>query len=165
MGRFATGVAVLAARDGDGVHGMTASAVTSVSLEPPLVLVCVGKQTRMSRVIRRARGFAINILTQDQEALSRYFAGVWPAAPPPTFRFVPWTGGPRLVGALAAIGCRTERTLQAGDHWIVLGRVVALRGGDPSARPLLFFGGRYRRLSEGEAAPGPALRTDDAVRA
>lgn len=163
MGRFATGVTVVGAEQGGEVHGMTANAVTSVSLDPLLVLVCIARQARMMRFVERSGGFSVNILSHDQEALSRYFAGSWGSASPPEFRFVPWEGGPRLVGALGALGCRVERLVEAGDHWIALGRVEALHEGDPGAEPLLFYGGQYRRLSALEAAPAPDLWADDAV--
>jgi len=159
MGLFATGVTVVAAEHDGETHGMTANAVTSVSLDPLLLLVCVGRRTRMSRWLERAGGFTVNILTQDQEALCRYFAGTWSHDAPPEFRFVPWQGGPRLVAALAALGCRRQRLIEAGDHWIVLGRVIALHEGDAAAQPLLFYGGRYCRLSPVEAAPAPDLWT------
>lgn len=164
VGLLATGVTVVAAQQGDEIHGMTANAVTSVSLDPLLVLVCVGKYARMNRFMRSAGGFSINILSEDQEVLSRYFAGSWKLRTPPEFRFAPWQGGPRLVGSLAAVGCRMDRSIDAGDHWIVLGRVVALHEGDPTARPLLFFGGRYRRLAELEAPAPPEEWSNDAVR-
>lgn len=163
MGLFATGVTVVAARHEGEIHGMTANALTSVSLDPLLVLVCVGKQARMNRFIQHAGGFSINILSEDQEALSRYFAGSWKPVTPPEFRFAPWEGGPRLVGCLASVGCLTDRFIEAGDHRIVLGRAVALHHGDPSARPLLFFGGRYRRLTEAEGPAVPEEWSDDAV--
>lgn len=163
MGLFATGVTVLAAQHGEDVHAMTANAVTSVSLDPLLVLACIGKQARMMRVIEQAAGFSINILSEDQEVLSRYFAGAWKQTTPPEFRFVPWQGGPRLIGALASIGCVSERAVEAGDHWILLGRVVALQEGDPAARPQLFYAGAYRRLSEREVTTAPDLWTDQAV--
>ncbi len=164
MGRFATGVTVIAAQHGAEIHGITANAVTSVSLEPLMVLVCVDKRARMNRFIESAGGFSINVLSEDQEALSRFFAGSWTLSSAPEFRFVPWVGGPRLVGALGAIGCTVERSVDAGDHWIVLGRVEALYEGDPSGRPLTFYSGRYRRLSEAEGAPAPEEWTTDAVR-
>ena len=163
MGLFATGVTVVAAQHGGEMHGMTANAVTSVSLEPLLVLVCIAREARMMRFVEQAGGFSINILTHDQEVLSRYFAGSWTPASPPEFRFLPWEGGPRLVGALGTLGCRTERRIEAGDHWIVLGRVTALHEGDPGGQPLLFYGETYRRLSALEAVPAPDLWTDDAV--
>lgn len=163
MGFFATGVTVLAAQHDDDVHGMTANAITSVSLDPLLVLACVGKRARMYSFIQQAGGFSINILTHDQEVLSRYFAGSWKPSTPPEFRFTPWKGGPRLVGALASIGCHTEQSIEAGDHWIVLGRVIALHEGDASAQPLVFYAGRYRRLSDVEAAAAPDMWRDKAV--
>lgn len=162
MGYFGTGVTVLAAQHGEDLHAMTANAVTSVSLEPLLVLACISTRARMLPFIERSGGFSINVLTEDQEVLSRYFAGAWAQAPP-EFRFVPWQGGPRLIGALAAIGCVTERTVEAGDHWVVLGRVVALQEGDPAARPLLFYAGAYRRLSDLEVAAAPDLWADRTV--
>jgi flavin reductase (DIM6/NTAB) family NADH-FMN oxidoreductase RutF len=163
MGLFATGVTLVAAQHGDEIHGMTANAVTSVSLDPLLVLVCVAKGARMNRFMQNAGGFSINILSEDQEALSRYFAGSWNPPAPPEFRFAPWEGGPRLVGCLASVGCLTDRFIEAGDHWIVVGQVVALHQGDPTARPLTFLGGRYRRLTEAEGPAVPEAWSDDAV--
>lgn len=164
MGLFPTGVTVLAAQHGEDIHGMTANAVASVSLEPLLLLACVAKSARMNSFIERSGGFSLNVLSADQEVLSRYFAGSWKVTPPPEFRFTPWDGGPRLVGSLATIGCRLDRSIEAGDHWIVLGRVIALHEGDRSARPLLFFAGRYRRLSDlAEGVPAEPW-SDEAVR-
>lgn len=153
MGRFATGVTVVAVEAAEGVHGMTANAVTSVSLEPPLVLVCVDRRARMHRHLAMERPFTINILRQEQEPLSRYFSGSWPYPTPPEFRFQHWEHGPLLVGALAALGCRMDRLLEAGDHTVVLGRVMGLHEGE-GGLPLVFFGGRYRRLVEAEAYAG-----------
>jgi flavin reductase (DIM6/NTAB) family NADH-FMN oxidoreductase RutF len=164
MGRFATGVTVVAAEHHGEIHGMTANAVTSVSIEPLVVLVCVDKRARMTRFIQQAGGFSINMLSEEQEALSQFFAGTWRHAGAPEFRFVPWVGGPRLVGSLAAIGCRVDRFVEAGDHWIVLGDVEGLDEGDPAGRPLIFYGGRYRRLTEAEGPPAPEEWTAAAVR-
>lgn len=164
MGRFATGVTVIAAEHDGEIHAMTANAVTSVSLDPLIVLVCIDKQARMNRFIQRAGGFSISVLSEDQEALSRFFAGTWRHASPPEYRFVPWVRGPRLVGTLAAIGCRVDRTVEAGDHWIVLGAVEGLEESDPAGRPLIFFGGRYRRLTETEGPAAPEEWNAAAVR-
>jgi len=155
MGRFGTGVTVIVAEHNAEIHAMTANAITAVSLDPLLILVCVDKRARMTGFIQRASGFSINVLSEDQEPLSRFFAGSWKVPSPPEFRFVPWVGGPRLVGALAALGCAVERSVEAGDHRIVLGRVRALHQGDPSGRPLIFYRGHYRRLSEAEGGPAP----------
>lgn len=157
MGMFATGVTVVAAQRGDEIHGMTANAFASVSLDPLLVLVCIATRTRMDGFIRQSGGFSVNFLSADQEPLSRYFANVWKPSAPPEFRFESWEGGPRLVGSLASVGCTVDHSVDAGDHRVVLGRVVALHEGDPAGIPLLFFSGKYRRLSEleGAAAPEP----------
>lgn len=163
MGLFPTGVTVLAAQHRDDIHGMTANAVASVSLEPLLLLACVAKGARMNGFIERSGGFSLNILSADQEALSRYFAGSWEGTSPPEFRFMPWEGGPRLVGSVASIGCRLDRSIEAGDHWIVLGQVIALHEGDRSVRPLLFFAGRYRRLSDLDEGVPAEPWSDEAV--
>src|SRR5712691_6428314 len=139
MGLFATGVTVMAADVQGKVHGMTANAVTSLSLEPMLLLVCVGKQARMAGYLKGLSGFSINVLRDGQEALSRYFASAKEPADAPPHGFVPWQGGPRLEGCLAAIGCLLEEVLECGDHWIVIGRVVALYQGTEPPEPLLFF--------------------------
>src|SRR3989454_745029 len=102
-----------------------------------------------------------HVLAEDQEPLSRYFSGAWPHQAPPEFRFVPWPGGPRLVSALAAVGCVVDRRVEAGDHSIVLGRVVALHEDGQHPRPLLFYGGRYRRLTEAEPPTVPPEQWPD----
>ncbi len=153
MGLFATGVAVMTAAGSRGPHGMTVNAVMSVSLDPLLVCVSVNRAARMLPILRHAGAFALNVLAEDQQPLSRYFAEAWPHATPPEHRFEPWVGGPRLVGCLAAVGCRVERRLDGGDHELVLGRALALYQAAPPLRPLLFFGGRYHRLREPAAAP------------
>src|SRR3989442_8328639 len=138
LGLFATGVTVLAAQHDDEIHGMTANAVTSVSLDPLLVLVCVGKHARMNHFIQGAGGFSINVLAEDQEPLSRYFSGAWPHQAPPEFRFVPWPGGPRLVGALAAMGCVVDRRGGGAAAPPLRGGGVAPPGSGPAPPPLPF---------------------------
>ncbi|MDR5684038.1 MAG: flavin reductase family protein [Armatimonadota bacterium] len=153
MGLFATGVTVVTAHGADGVHGMTANAVMSVSLDPLLVCVSIDRRARMNDFLQRAGGFALNILTDEQQALSQYFAGAWPHERPPEYRFEPWVGGPRLVGVLAAVGCAVHDVLPGGDHRLFLGRVLALHRSPGRLSPLLFFGGRYHRLRQAETAP------------
>lgn len=150
MGLFATGVTVLAvATDDDEIIGMTANAVTSVSLEPTLILVCVGKEANISRPLLEAPGFTLSFLSETQEALSNYFAGFWnDEIPPPAFEFVQWEGGPLLAGAIGAVSCRRYEVYEGGDHWIVLGEVTHVYRADDNARPLLFFRGEYRALAE-----------------
>src|SRR5438093_7079198 len=98
LGRFVTGVTVITTEIDGQVRAMTANSFTSLSLEPPLVLFCVGKSTNTGRVIQSAAGFSVNILCQGQQALSTYFAGGWTESQPPAFSFVKWMGGPRLDG-------------------------------------------------------------------
>ena len=159
MGQFATGVTVVAAMHGDHLHAMTANSVTSLSLDPPLVILCLARQTHMVDELRQAEGFSINILREDQQALSSYFAGRWSAAAPPYFRFAPWEGGPLLEGCVAAVGCVVHDWLDGGDHWIVLGRVVALYKDPEAGRPLLFHAGAYRHL-DADVQPAPEIDED-----
>src|SRR3990170_3437319 len=147
IGLFATGVTVVAVEAADGVVGMTANAVTSVSLDPMGVLVCVDHQARLAAQLPEGREFSINILRDDQEVLSRYFSGGWRDLPKPEFRFLPWGEAPRLVGSLAAVRCIVDRRCDGGDHWIVVGRVLDLFEDASQANPLLFFAGRYRHLA------------------
>jgi flavin reductase (DIM6/NTAB) family NADH-FMN oxidoreductase RutF len=157
VGLFATGVTVIAVvHDDDELHAMTANAVTSLSLDPPLVVFCLAKRARMVDELKRANGFSINLLREDQQPLSDYFAGrrIWPTPPP--FRFVGWEGGPRLEGCIGAIACRLEECLEGGDHFIVVGRVIGLYQSPEPRRPLLFYAGTYRHL-DSEAVPAPDL--------
>lgn len=157
IGSFATGVTVIAADVGGEVRAMTANAVSSVSLDPVLVLVCVGKQAMMAASLEQTNSFSINILRDEQQALSNFFAGIWEEDAPPPFRFVPWEGSPRLEGCLAALCCERHQVVDGGDHWMVIGRVVALHQGIEPRRPLLFYGGRYGRLDTAESPPAPDL--------
>ncbi len=155
IGLFATGVTIVATESEGEIHAMTANAVTSLSLDPALVIVCIGKQARLIDFLASASGFSISILREDQRSLSNYFANMWEESAPPPFRFVPWEGGPRLEGCLAAVGCERHQVLDGGDHWIVVGRLLALHQGVPPLNPLLFYGGRYGRLTQDDKAPVP----------
>ena len=162
IGLFATGVTVITTRLGDTVHGMTANAVSSVSLDPTLLLVCIDRRARMHDLIREAGVFAVNILAADQEAISGHFAGRKKEGPPPaSLRFDDGPigdeeGVPTIAGCVAAIRCVVEHAFDGGDHTILVGRVAGLHPGAPNARPLLFFGGRYRHLAEPDPAAHPA---------
>lgn len=147
MGLFATGVTIVAT-DVDGVtHGMTANAITSVSLDPLLVLVCVQKNAFLVEMLQHSGAFSINILSEEQEDLSNYFAGMWPKeAKPPPFAFEPWIGSSRLSGAIGALACKIDRFLDGGDHWIVTGLVVDVYRQNSPADPLLYYSAQYRRL-------------------
>ncbi len=157
VGLFATGVAVVVARADQEVLGMTVSAVSSISLDPMLVMFCPGKKSKLARHVANLSGFTINILRHDQQALSTYFAGGWKEPVPPPFRLVPSRSAPRLEGSLASIDCEPEQVIEVGDHWLVIGRVVELHTGVHPHRPLLFFGGRYRNVDSTESTPAPDL--------
>lgn len=163
IGLFATGVTVIVARAGDEVHAMTANAVSSLSLDPMLLLFCPSRKARLAQFLETMTGFSVNILRDEQQALSTYFAGGWKESAPPPFRFVPAEAAPRLEGALASIQCEKHQVFEGGDHWIVIGRVVALHQGIEPRRPLLFYGGQYRSVdfTAGTLAPDLANVMDE----
>jgi flavin reductase (DIM6/NTAB) family NADH-FMN oxidoreductase RutF len=148
MGRFATGVTVMTWDDGVHVRGMTANAVTSVSLDPMLVLVCVDRKTSAHAQMEHASAFALSILAADQVDISMTFArhGVEDMAGVPYGR--KQTGTPVIDGAIAWIECEVSERLAGGDHTIYLGQVVAMGIERPDARPLLFYAGRYREIGD-----------------
>lgn len=141
-GRFATGVSVITARDGNGgCCGLTVNAVTSLSLEPPLYLVCLDNASNTLATVLDSGCFGINFLSSDQRAVSDRFAGKGPDK----FAGIDyWLGHldvPLIEGTLASAVCRVDRTFPGGDHRIVVGRPESCRVGD--GRPLLYFRGRY----------------------
>jgi len=157
IGLFATGVAVILARADQETLAMTANAVSSVSLDPMLVMFCPSKRSNLAQHIASLSAFTINILRHDQQALSTYFAGGWRESQPPPFRMVPCRHAPRLEGCLASIECATWKIEEVGDHWMVLGQVVQLHTGVLPHQPLLFYSGRYRHVQRGDSTPAPDL--------
>ena len=145
VGHFATGVTVITTEVDGAIRALTANSFTAVSLDPPLVLFCVGKTTKTGQAIHAVKGFAVNILQRDQQDLSTYFAGGWTHPLPPPFSFLDWEGGPRLDGCAAAVGCSIHAIHDGGDHWIVVGRVQALHRTSCTS-PLLFHSSRYACL-------------------
>lgn len=150
-GRFATGVTVIAALRGTVGRGMTANSFTSVSIDPPLVCVCIDRRSAMAEVIGDLGAFTVSVLGADQGAVARYFADR--RRPPGRRQFdaVSWrpgpvTGAPFLDGALAWLECEVYGLLDGGDHDLVLARVVHLECGT-STDPLLFFDGGYREVA------------------
>jgi flavin reductase (DIM6/NTAB) family NADH-FMN oxidoreductase RutF len=151
MGRFATGVTILLAKTDAGEPiGMTANALTSVSLEPMLLLVCVAKVAHVAPHILVGDTFSLSILNEDQAAVSDYFAGIYSKPNIPEFTIEPWGEGLRLANSLAAIQCQRGTVYEEGDHWIVMGQVIALDLPENPPPPLVFFSGKYRRLAPGE---------------
>jgi len=155
VGQFATGVSVIATEADGQIHGMTANALTSLSLSPMLILFCVDKRAKMMEFLQRAKGFSINFLREDQQALSTYFAGGWKQEKAPPFRFVAWTDSPRLEGCAAAIACRMYQVTEGGDHWVVIGEVQELHIGVEPRYPLVFHSGMYCKLDHREREPAP----------
>jgi 3-hydroxy-9,10-secoandrosta-1,3,5(10)-triene-9,17-dione monooxygenase reductase component len=147
VGQFATGVTVIATESGGSIRAMTANSFTSLSLDPPLVLFCVGKTAHLSAHLRDATDFSVNILARTQQDLSSYFAGIWKQPAPPPFEFVSWDGVHRLDGCGAALACTVATIHEGGDHWIVVGRVLSLYRSESIPPPLLFYAGRYGELA------------------
>src|SRR5579871_71532 len=151
MGAFATGVTIITV-DLDGeVHGMTANAFTSVSLDPMLVLVCVDASTRTHAHLHAKKRFGINVLCENQRAISEYYArperSHENAETEAGARFDRTLHGtPVLHGALAYFECRLHSAELAGDHTVFIAEVedVVVRQGDP----LLFFRGKYRKIGD-----------------
>ena len=161
LGHFASGVTVMTTRVDGEDFGMTASAFSSLSLDPPLVLVCVKKQNHMWEALQRASGFAVSILSLEQQALSNRFAGGtvdaqgnWIPWPDDVSRFDgltldrgPVSGSAVLPDALAQLDCSIWQQFDGGDHTIVVGKVecsAALGRGEGS--PLVYWSGQYRSV-------------------
>jgi flavin reductase (DIM6/NTAB) family NADH-FMN oxidoreductase RutF len=145
LGQFATGVTIITAMDGDEPAGVAANSFTSVSLDPPLVLFCVGRTSTTWPRIERARKFAVNILGEHQEELCQLFA----TRGADRFGQVAWHlgvgGSPVLHDVIAYLDCEFWAEYDGGDHIIVVGRVLDL-GVDHDAGPLVFFQGKYGRV-------------------
>jgi len=144
LGHFATGVTVVTADEEGEPVGFTCQAFTSLSMEPPLVALAPAKSSTSWPRIARAGAFCVNILAEDQEALCRDFA----VSGGDKFRGIGWrvgvTGAPVLEGALAWVECEFVRSHDAGDHELVIGRVVDL--GVVPGRPLLYYRGGFGRF-------------------
>ncbi|WP_300677660.1 flavin reductase family protein [Nocardioides sp.] len=155
LGRFASGVTIVTAATAQGLIGMTLQSFSSVSLDPPLVLIVPAKTSRAWPLIRRAGHFTINLLAASQEGLSNQFA----RSGGDKFAGVSWTpsaaGDPRLDGSLAWIDCTIHTVHDAGDHLVVLARVetlVAGPEGEVAGEPLVFYRSAYRALTPRDPA-------------
>ena len=150
MSHFPTGVTVVTSGREEKVEGMTANAVISVSLDPLLFLVSVHKDARINARIKEEGYFAISLLADDQEGLSRLFASPERSSGLQALHSLGGgygsTGAPLAAGALAAIECELRDTYYGGDHDLFLGRVVEVRLGDARKGPLIFHEGAYPSL-------------------
>ena len=149
LGQFASGVTVVTTTHEGTPYGMTASAFTSVSLDPPLVLFCADKRARSGTMVGPAGIFAVNVLAENQQDFSNLFAGKGTdderSEKLAQIGKVAETGAPILPDVVAWLDCRLHQTIDAGDHLIYIGLVLA-SGIATDTRPLLYWHGNYRRL-------------------
>ncbi len=145
---WASGVTVVTTQSvQDGPKGMTATSFSSVSVDPPQILVCLNKITDTGGALLESRHFAVNILASDQQDVSNQFAGN--STQVERFAGVAWeagdNGAPLLTTALVSLECKVVQQIQAGTHWVVIGEVekVVCRSGEP----LLYYNSAYRQLS------------------
>jgi flavin reductase (DIM6/NTAB) family NADH-FMN oxidoreductase RutF len=148
LSQFATGITIVTTRAGDEIHGLTANSFCSVSLEPPLVLVCVDQKAHSHDLIKKGRNFAVNILKASQEALARRFAtNNLPASE--RFAGIKFqteaTGAPVLQESLGWLDCKLVAAHPGGDHTIFVGEVLAL-GRHQGSEALLYFHSKYQQL-------------------
>ena len=143
MGSLANGVTLVTVATPEGAMGMTATAVSSLSLDPPLLLVCIGHEASLHGAIVAAPSFGVVMLAEGQQPLADYFATRGRQAFEPATPRTP-AGLPRPRGALAVIDCRRTAVLEGGDHSIVIGELLWADVAD--GRPLLHFRGRYTGL-------------------
>ena len=146
-GRFATGITIATVRDAQGTpHGLTVNSFASVSLDPPLVSICLGHAVSLIEIFRAASYFGINVLAENQRPLSERFA----RKGQDRFEGIDWEPGangvPLIAGVLAAMECRTVERIRAGDHDIFLAQMVTARVVE--GKPLVHFASAYRRLGE-----------------
>lgn len=150
LGHFVTGVTVVTAERSPGqVHGMTANSFTSVSLQPPLVLVCVDHRARLLALLKEKRRFGVSVLKEGQEAWSEYYAkGTLNAEAEERmgvrYRWIR-QGVPVVDGTLAQLACTTVASYLSGDHTIFVAEVDAAEA--HNGEPLLFFRGAYRQVA------------------
>jgi flavin reductase (DIM6/NTAB) family NADH-FMN oxidoreductase RutF len=143
LGRFATGVTIVSTAGSDGIHAMTANAFTSVSLDPPLVLVSLDNRTRMHRMLPATRRYGVSVLAADQERLAMHFAGR--PMPDHDDPFA-WEGDvPVVRDAIAHFACESYAAHEAGDHTIYIGRVCGFQA--RPGHPLLFHSGEFTRVA------------------
>lgn len=167
MSHFPTGVTVVTSGRGEKAEGMTANAVISVSLDPLLFLVSVHKDARLNPRIKEEKTFAVNLLADDQEGLSRLFASPERSSGLTAIHSLGGdygtVGAPLAAGALGVIECELADTYYGGDHDLFLGRVVEVRLGDTRKNPLVFHEGTYPTLKPAQG-PGDSGAFVDSVR-
>ena len=150
MGQFATGVTVVTALDGELPQGITVNALTSVSLEPAIVMIALDRKRFIVPTIEASRRYAVNVLAENQQWLSDCFAGANVTPNRYAFCGAAWrpgaTGLPLLDGAIASMECAVIDRFEVGDHFLFVGRVDGLGLQEPDAPPLLYHRKRYLRI-------------------
>jgi flavin-dependent trigonelline monooxygenase, reductase component len=150
-GLFASGVSVVTTVNESRLKGITVSAFVEVSLDPPLVLICVANEAESRALLETSKVFAVNILSDDQEFLSERFAARAPLVND-RFEGVPYhiasTGAPILDGSIAWYDCRVESIHDGGDHTVFIGRVEAIGFGSEARKPLVYYANQYTRLKD-----------------
>jgi flavin reductase (DIM6/NTAB) family NADH-FMN oxidoreductase RutF len=160
LGRFVTGVTVVTALDDRGDRsqpwGTTVNAFSAVSIDPLIVLVCIGRERSIGPILSRTKRFAVNILPEGSQDLSDCFAGAPSSLPRTAFCGAEYRlgrlGVPILESAIAHVECESEREIEVGDHVIYLGRVVSMETHDVHGLPLLYYRGRYLRIERAAQA-------------
>jgi 3-hydroxy-9,10-secoandrosta-1,3,5(10)-triene-9,17-dione monooxygenase reductase component len=157
MGHFATGISVVTTLDGDQPAGITVNAFSSVSLEPPLVMVALDRGRFITPLVRQFGRYAVNVLGSDQQLLSDCFAHAPVSPGREEFCGAAWhagpTGLPLLDGSIATLECTTIETFSAGDHDLFIGRVDSMGEQREGIAPLLYFRRRYLRVEQGSDSP------------
>jgi flavin reductase (DIM6/NTAB) family NADH-FMN oxidoreductase RutF len=151
LSRWGSGVTVVTMKHGETVHGMTASAFCSVSLEPPLILICVGKKQGSLPLIKGSGRFVVNILAEGQEQLSDFFAKPRPEG---DAQFAAHShqkaanGTPILDGSMGWMDCKVHSVAEGGDHDILIGLIEKMGVSETAKEPLVYFCGKYRKLEK-----------------
>jgi 3-hydroxy-9,10-secoandrosta-1,3,5(10)-triene-9,17-dione monooxygenase reductase component len=157
MGHFATGITVVTTFDGDRPSGITVNALSSVSLDPPLVMVALDRSRFITPMVRAAGRYAVSILGADQQLLSDCFAHAPVTPGREEFCGAAWhrgpTGLPLIDGSIATLECTIVETFSAGDHDLFIGRVDSLEQHRDGVAPLLYYRRRYLRIEQGADSP------------
>jgi flavin reductase (DIM6/NTAB) family NADH-FMN oxidoreductase RutF len=157
MGHFATGISVVTTWDGPKPAGITVNAFSSVSLDPPLVMIALDRGRFITPMVRGAGRYAVSVLGADQQGLSDCFAHAPVSPGREAFCGASWhagpTGLPLVDDAIATLECTTVETFSAGDHDLFIGRVDSLEQHREGMAPLLYFRRRYLRIEEGSDSP------------
>jgi len=157
MGHFVTGITVVTTLQDGRPRGITVNALTSVSLEPPLVVVALDRRRFITPSVHQTGRYAVNVLSEDQQALSDCFAGAAVTPDRDAFCGAAWTPGPTglplLEGAIATLECTVTETFQAGDHELFVARVDSVGNAEPHPMPLLYYRRQYLRIQRAETAP------------